>query len=259
LNRHLLFFIALCAYSNISMGACDNSFVEAVRHSLGYMMEQNQESEFVACKKFPPFKDMSIFVIAKRQEGTEIDDSETMGDYNLEIALIDNRTTKVLRRAFFKKRFISDGYRFDGIEIDTANYAIAPNVRAIGIRANYYIDLGFASSQSLSLFVPSGTTYKEVLSDADMRISYINTMSSCTNETRDAKRTVSISKEISEGYFDLIVRESLVDARMLEGPKPEDDCISKTEHQETKIYKLHFNGKNYVIPKEMSEFDCRIC
>lgn len=61
-------------------------------------MEQHQESEFVACKQFPSSTDMSIFAIAKRQEGTEIDDSETMGDYDLEIALIDNRTTKLLSK-----------------------------------------------------------------------------------------------------------------------------------------------------------------
>lgn len=170
-----------------------------------------------------------------------------------------NRTTKVLRRAFFKRRFLSDGYRFDGIEIDTANYTIAPNLRAIGLRANYHIDLGFTSSQSLTLFVPSGTTYKEVLSNADMVISFTKTWPSCTNETRDATRSVSISKEISEGYFDLIVRESLVDAREHKGLRPGDDCVTNIEHKETKTYTLRFKGRHYVIPTEMREFDCRIC
>jgi hypothetical protein len=257
LDKRILLVIGLCAYSNISMGGCDDSFVETIRHKLGYAVERNEWSEFVACKQFPSSE--GIFAIAKRQKGTEIGDSETMGDYNLEIALVDNRTTKVLRRAFFKQRFISDGYRFDGIEIDTANYAIAPNLRAIGIRANYHIDLGFTSSQSLTLFIPSGTTYKEVLSDAVMAISFTKNWPSCTNETREATRTVSIAKEISRGYFDHLVRESLVDAREHEGLKPGDDCISSIEHKETKTYTLRFDGKHYVIPKEMREFDCRIC
>jgi hypothetical protein len=195
LDRRLFLFIGLYAYSNFSIGACDASFVETVRHKLGYEAKQSESSEFVACKQFSPSKGESIFAIAKRQEGTEIGDSDTMGDYNLEIALVDNRTTKILRRAFFKQRFLSDGYRFDGIEIDTANYAIAPNLRAIGIRANYHLDMGFTWSQSLTLFAPSGTTYMEILSNADMAISYDMKWPSCTNKTREATRTVSISKK----------------------------------------------------------------
>ncbi|SFN54787.1 hypothetical protein SAMN05660284_01755 [Formivibrio citricus] len=251
--------VCLCLYSAVSLGACDDSFVAKVRRNFGYADGRNEWSEFVACKQYPPFEGKSIVAIAKRQAGTAIGDSETMGDYNLDIALVDNRTATVLKHAFFKRRFLSDGYRFDGIEIDTANYAVAPNLRAFGIRANFHIDLGFTSSQTLSLVIPSGKTFREVLSNADMNIIFTRNWPSCRNETREATRTLAISNQVTHGYFDLIVRETLVDTRERGDVKKTDECVSSVEHKETKTYILRFNGRHYVVPVNMREFDCRIC
>lgn len=262
MGRRFLFFLSLYIYSSISLGACSDSFIADARRVLGYADERNERSEFVACKKLPYSQDQSLIAIAKRQKGTEIGDSETMGNYNLDIALINDRTKAVLRRSFFRKRFMSTGYRFDGIKIDMANYTVAPNLRAIGIRANYHIDLGFTSSQSLSLYIPSGRTFMEILSDADMHIIYTKNWPSCQNETREATRTLAITEQITQGYFDLLVTETLVDTQEYESEKHSDNvnpCDSKVEHQETKKYILRFNGRRYGVPIEMRMFDCRIC
>jgi hypothetical protein len=258
MGRHFLILVSLCIYSSISFGVCSDSSIadtcDALRNTY-----KRERSRFAACKKLPYFENRSLIAIAERQEGTEIGDSDTMGIYDLNIDLIDDCTGTVLKSAYFERRFTSDGYRFDGIEIDTANYTVAPKLRAIGIRASYHIDLGFTSSQSLSLYVPSGSTFKEILSDATMSIFFTN--QALCSETREATRILAIKKQTTQDYFDLLVTETLVDTHEYENKKhggDESSCNYESE-QETKKYILRYDGSQYVIPREMSEFDCRLC
>lgn len=242
----------------LSFSACESSFINKVRYELGYLEELNENYNLVACKPLPNSPNQIIVAIARRQEGTEIDDSETMGDYNLDISLVNGKTGKTIIHKFIKQRFTWDGTRFGGIEIDTANYTVSSGLRAFGIRATYHTG-GFTSDQTLSLFAVNGKEINEVLSDAVMYIFFENKFSSCLNETRVSTRTVSVDTKKENGFYNLLVTEVLVDSHEESDREKIGECVWKIDNNEIKNYTLHFNGKKYVVPNEMKEFDCHIC
>ena len=241
----------------LSFAECENSFIDKVRNDFGYFEELNESEHLVACKLLPNFPNQVIVAIARRQKGTEIGDSDTMGDYNLDISLINEKTGKTIAHRFFKQRFHWDGTRFDGIKVDSGKYIVSSGSRAFGIRAQYATG-GFASNQTLSLFVVNGKNINEILSDADTNISFDNRYPSCRNDTRHFTRTVDIGKKKENGFYDLLVTEALVDSHEEDDKEKTGECIS-IDKKTVKKYTLHFDGKKYVVPHEMQYFDCRIC
>ena len=242
----------------IGLADCDEKLVDAVRGKLGYIEERDEYSEFIDCKKTPNNPRNSIIAIAKRKAGTEINDSPTMGDYNLDIVIANTSSGKIAHHHFHDSRFISDGFRLGGLSIDTGKYYISPGVRAFGIRTSHHIDAGFMSSQALSLYVLDKGNIREVLSDADLYIGYWMKATIDQTMKREANRVVEISKSLTNGFYDLQITESLVDSIEKDNELETKQDIINTE---IKKYKLQFNKKSrsYLIPNEMREFDCKVC
>lgn len=242
----------------LSFGACESSFIDKVRHGLGYLEELNENHHLVACKPLPNSPNQMVVAIARRQEGTEIGDSETMGNYNLDISLVSEATGKTIIHKFIKQRFFWDGTGFDGIEIDTAKYSVSTGLRAFGIRADYHTGTRLASNQTLSLFIVDGKEIREVLTDANMNIAFHTNYPQCSaNESREATRTLAIGTEKTNGFNNLLVTEVLVDSESEEDSAGE--CNQKVKKREIRKYILRFDGNKYVVPEEMKGPVCRVC
>lgn len=251
-------YLTIFICPGLSFGACESSFVNKVRHDLGYLEELNENHHLVACKPLPNSPNQIVVAIARRQAGTEINDSETMGDYSLDISLVDKETGRTVVHKFIKQRFIWDGTSFDGIEIDTAKYRVSPSLRAFGIRAKYHSGTRFASNETLSLFLVKDNEIREVLTDADMEIEFHTNYPECSpNESRVATRTLAIASEETNGFYNLLVTEVLVDSQ-----REEDEvgaCTQKVKNKKVKKYMLRFDGTKYVVPDDMKYFECRVC
>ena len=242
-----------CMFPCYLHAACEELFIKKVRFNLGIKYEINSSSEFISCKVMPGDSRKTIVAIAKRQVGTEINDSDTMGDYNLNLAIVDSKTRRVMIQRIYNKRFMSNGYRFDGIEVDSASYVVARKINVFGIKANSHMD--FTSSESLNLFVVRNNKIDEILSDADMHIWFDVRHPGCESDSRESIRIAANGMGKTKGFYDLVVTEKLVDT------KGEFDNPKCKPQQKIKIkkYILRFNGTRYVIPNEMKEFDCRVC
>ncbi|MBI3729025.1 MAG: hypothetical protein HY254_11935 [Burkholderiales bacterium] len=257
----LALILLLMLFSNASFAACEEAFVDEVRRGLGYIEERHEISQFVVCKPMPDAPGISIVAIARLQKGSEVGNSDVMGEYNLDISLVNTSSGDTIAHQFYPRRFVWDGTRFGGIEIDTANYKITSSGRAFGIRSSEG-GTGFSYHQSLSLYILRGKSLLEILSNAPIIESFNKRFPQCMNETRTGTRTINMAKKKKNGHFDLLVSEELVDTRdeRIKGATlDEDDCQVKVIKREIKKYLLRFDGKRYVIPREMVDFECRIC
>ncbi|MFZ6873866.1 hypothetical protein ACO0LF_17560 [Undibacterium sp. Di27W] len=255
------FLSLLMTYSLAAYGACNDQFIDEVRHGLGYHEELYYRDRLTACTPHPAMLGVNIVAIARRQKGTEIGDSDVMGTYSLDISLVNDKTGKTLKHQLFPKKLYWDGTEFDGMRIDTTNYNIATGVRAFGIRVGYST-ARFAYEEPLSIFMVRGSKIVEVLSNADMLIHFDRRIRECRNEARDATRTIGISSGRTHGFYDLLVTEELIDTHeelMQDENSESNSCQTKVDKKEIKKYLLRFDGKKYVIPQEMTSFECRIC
>lgn len=236
-----------------AFGTCAPEFIEHVIQSLGYSTPENFNEEYVACKVYPALEHASIIAIASKQPNMQKAEDE---NYNLDIALVDINSEKVLAHKFYEAKLPNGGGpRLTGIKIDTAKYVVSPNSRAFGIRAS--LNMGFTSSEELSLFLLRDKDIVTILSGAEMHIFFTNRWPLCKQQTREAERILIIDKILTNGFYDLLVKERVTDS---EGRTDQfGNCELVPINKKVKQYRLKYDGMQYVIPMEMRDFDCRVC
>jgi len=248
-----LFLIIVFGYALSAFSACDPALIAHVSRHLVHVEFEDSDFKYVACKPHPDIKNASIVAIASKQLSLPSADDE---NYNLNIALVDTNSEKILVHKFYEAKLPNGGGpRLTGIEVDTAKYFVSPGSRAFGIRAN--LSMGFTSSQELSLFLIRDKHFEEILSGAEMQIFFTNRWPSCKEKNREAKRTLGIDKNLTDGFYDLLVTERLTDSE--EHTDRSGDCNLVVTNVETKKYRLKYDGTRYVIPNEMRQFDCKVC
>jgi len=201
-------------------------------------------------KPLPGIPGAKIVAEACLQRG--IEDAEN-DSYDLHLTITGRKPEMTAH--FARKLSNGGGVRFTDMKIDTARYEVAPGLRAFGIRAGW--SMSFASSDLLSLFIVQGSEIREILSDAAMRIYFTNRGSPCMRKNRQAERIIVIDKRRNHGFFDLLVKETLDDWD--EEADAQGNCDDTPVHRQQRVYRLQFDGKQYNIPAEMANFDCRLC
>ena len=138
----------------------------------------------------------------------------------------------------------SDAMRFDGIAIDTANYALARGVRAFGVRTRHSHLGGISSSdETLRLYVPQGSVLKPVLAELTMNTSANDRGGEC-NEARGTARTVAIGSASNQGYAQLFVSEVSTRQEVKTRKGRWTEAVSRSSRR----YVLPFDGTQYVLP-----------
>ena len=206
--------------------------------------------DIVKCKVLPDDPGKIIVVLFYGYEG-QADANEKHFDVEI---LIGNYDGEVFSRLYQKDAYNQDeGFIFTA-GIDTARYWLAPGVRAFGVTvprsgfSHLYSENNF---QTLRLYTAVGKNIVQVMDEIviDDHARTIDYNEACDGETNtNWRRVLSIGSKKNQGYADIIVNESknTKEVRLVKGKCKESD--KKKKHQ----YILHFDGKAYSIPAELS-------
>ncbi|MEE9361222.1 MAG: hypothetical protein V3U92_01340 [Cellulophaga sp.] len=201
------------------------------------------KTDFISSKVQPHNPNETIVVIP-----------EIAGDYdehhfvlNSYIVLVNNTTGKITHKYFESSKtndWESDALILSEITIDTAPYILAENKRAFGIRVFHYTmsQPNPYSNKNISLFVKSGDTLKNILKNYNVMNSRGRWDTDCVGKSTDIKSTLIISKEKTNGYFNILVKSKIIKTTNFEDENGDCDDKEKVTTDETL---LKFNGEEY--------------
>lgn len=232
----------------------DSQLIDTVRSDSDETYAETVRGETFVVRKdlltTPPF---SVFAEASPQEKVRNAQDE---NYDLYVSLNDTRSGTLVASAFFKEKLPNGGGpKLQGIALDNQAYTLSPQLQAFGLRAKF--GMGFTRSEELNLFIVKDKEVVNILSGAEMQIFFTNRGATCHLQTREAKRTLAIARDITNGFHDLLVHEKTVDSSEREDKT--GNCTLKPFEVKRKTYRLRYNGVEYPIPHDMKEFDCRVC
>jgi hypothetical protein len=196
------------------------NIIGKVVHNLS-LKSDRIDTVFSVIKSHPENKNATIVLLALPQG-----DDEDFQIYDTYLVIADTKTGAILYSIFESERYTSDAVRLTGLQIDTAPYRLAANVRAIGIRAHY---TGSSrpnpyGEETLSLYIPQGKTFTKVLDDFVTYQSNGEWDTNCAGNFSTSKSVLVISTEKTNGYNNIQVNTKTTNT---ENIPQNDDCIAK--------------------------------
>lgn len=234
------------AESPLPPPTCAENLPKLVARKLGYLNDPPMH----ACKPIPnaPGTTIIAFAALTLESGTETDSD--MGEYDLDVLIVATDTGAVLSRLLVEKAYTSDAWQLSSINIDTARYLLAPGIRAFGVRVDHSGSsrVSPAGESVLSLFVERGAKLQRVLADLPVASSNGDWDGNCAGQFSDVERRIGLASSRSNGLADLVVT-TLTSRRWTRMKK--DECVDDKTHKSLQRALLRFDGKNYVIPREL--------
>ena len=250
---HLSVFVLSAALSLPAWGTC--SWKDEDRH-LKISHVPAAVGHYVACKSAPGLH-RDIWAVAAPRDSS---DEATTDNYDLFLWLEDPTNRNSIAKGHFAGLLSNGGGpKLEGIEIDTGQYVVAPGVRAFGVRARNSMTVFKVPTdgEELSLFVVRGKDIVSVLPHADMRLSYSNRGDDCDEQRRDVVRVLVVDETITNGFRDLLVKETITDSAGRQ--EASGECRVTPTNVKTVEHRLRYDGRKYVVPSDMREVDCRVC
>ncbi|RKF02740.1 hypothetical protein C8N26_2729 [Tenacibaculum lutimaris] len=197
-----------------------------------------------AFKTLPNRPNEAIVVIPEIVEGSEEEHYFTL---NTHIAYVNIENRQVLFHYFESAEtngWTSDAIMLTEIVIDTAPYTITENERAFGVKTHFVGSsrVNPYENESLSLFIIANNNLQKVLHNFEIIDNGGEWDGNCHGEFITEKRTLIISEEKNNGYFDILVKHKITNNIAFEDEN--GDCKSK-DTITTKTSVLKFDGKTY--------------
>lgn len=198
----------------------------------------NVKTDYVTITNHPDNPDDFIIVLPEVVE--EADDYFKLNNH----IVIVNGSSGELMQKYNDKGLTSDAIEISNISIDTARYMVAENQRAFGVRVSYRNNSqpNPYNNETLSLFVKSGDALHTILKHYNAKEYTGEWDTRCAGEFTDVKNTFIMSKEKTNGYFNVVVKSDETYTHSFLDKNGE--CIA-TEKLSTKETVLKFNGKVY--------------
>jgi hypothetical protein len=218
--------------------------IEDVKLQLG-LENAKLNTRLLTSKRNPANKQETIIVIP--EYGTLYDD-EMHFNLNTYIVIVNNITGKITHKYFERSKtngWVSDAIYLSEITIDTAPYIVAIDKRAFGIRVYYYNSSkpNPFSNKTISLFVKSGDTLKNVLHNYEVMNYGGEWDSDCEGEFTEEKKILIISEKSTNGYFNISVKNTIVYS--VNHTSEDGDCDTEKEVVIKKT-SLKFDGETYT-------------
>lgn len=191
--------------------------------------------------QLPYNKDETVVVIPKI--GEQDDDYTAIDSY---VALVNNKTNKI--KSLFFESYKTNGWESDAIfiyemSIDTTTYSLDNKTKAFGVvlksrnmsQPNPYYD------KSISLFIQKGDSLLNVLKNFEIYSYGGETNMKCYADFYETVNSLSMSQNISNGFFDILVTSTSKEIlfREIESDCDESIASSKESHSVLKF----INGK----------------
>lgn len=204
------------------------------------------------CKPWPGSKRLAAAMAFERGQYPD-------RNWTVVLALLDGKTLRVQHsRRFEVEEDALNRIGPGSLRLDTANYALAPGIRALGLRYDNFGPGPSAADGSqgdeLILFVPEGRSLRPVLGTAMARSRAITgCLRSCPDAiVETASFTLAIGPRGPSGWNDLHVTATV------ERDGPEDDkTIDRTPKRLQQVYR--YEGRQYKLLSPALDWDDYCC
>lgn len=215
---------------------------------------ERPEADYVNCKAWPAHDnwDITLQALFRLDPSYAYNAGIRQGTYDIDLRVVDREDTGVLARYPRIGLYHSAELLLSNLEIDTGRYKVTPDNQAFGIRALFMREDGETDTrQALTLYLKEGAQLRPVLDNLGT-LKITNARGNrCEGNTLYVERTVEISKEMTQGYADLIVRSvnKTMPQKMVNG-----QCTSHTMEGKRSQQVIKYNGKQYVVPANLKAF-----
>ena len=200
------------------------------------------KNEFVALNEIPNNPNETILVIPEI-----VEEDEHYFELNSHILIIDSKTGKIKSKYFESSKtneWYSDAIQLVEISIDTAPYIITNKNRAFGIKVRY-VGSSHANPYekvTLSLFYEEKESIKQVLKNFTIKQFNGEWDTDCEGEFMKQNKIFIISKNKTNGYFDIMIKNTISNSKAF--LNEQNECDEK-ETTSTKKIILRYNGTIY--------------
>ena len=186
--------------------------------------------ELIAEKVVPTDSNESILVLPYYTFNDESSFSLTIW-----LVRVDNRDGTIKNKTFLLDW--SDAIVLTKFTIDTAPYQITPKTRAFGLRTLYRGSSAPNpySSETITLFIDEKDSFKTVLENFEVNMFQGEWDTNCTGEFTEHSKILILRKKITGGYFDILVKNKLVETSSFIDELGECDSTPTSKVVKTKL------------------------
>lgn len=224
---------------------CDHS--DLVEKVIAQTDIVNREQARIACKIDPANTSNVIMAYA---QWIPVKDEPESGSYYLTLLKFNRNTLQVNYRYLARKAIVSDAISLDSIELDTANYKISNQQRALGVRLNYsgHSQPNPYSMQLLNLY--DLQQKKQVLDSLIVERYRAETDTRCAAAVEERESILRMLNSTSKNYYDIQVKSSLHKSKFY---GTYDDCHETKQKPTEQVMTLKFDGRQYLIPAKFKD------
>ena len=176
-------------------------------------------------------------------------DAPDDGAIDLDVAVLETHSGRVMQHLHEPGAWISDAMHFDGAGLDAADYALAPGVRAFGMRASSHHQ-GCAASEDevLRLYeIRGGELVRATGEDLVMKRSI--SWCGCQDDSSALTRTLAIAPTGSHDHADLVLQEKRRTEHAERDDKAPEGCRTTVKQAQRRVV-LRFDGRSYAVPAD---------
>lgn len=207
----------------------------------------NREQARIACKIDPTNASNVIMAYA---QWIPVKDEPESGTYYLTLLKFNRNNLQVNYHYLVRNELVSDAISLDSIELDTANYKISNQQRALGLRLHYsgHSQPNPFSMQLLNLY--DLQQKKQILDSMIVERYRAETDTRCAADVEERKSILRMLNSTSKNYYDIQVNSSVAKSKF---HGTYDDCHETKQKPTGQVFTLKFDGKQYMIPTKFKD------
>ncbi|MHC5150686.1 PA3715 family protein [Stenotrophomonas rhizophila] len=197
------------------------------------------------CRRWPARPELTLVATPVWRDG-----DHDARDGDVEVLVIDSDTLATRAWTVLPGALDSDAIFFDGMQLDTARYLLAPDTLAFGLRVQRRNGSGPNpfSEEQLHLLAVQADTLRTLGPPMVLRRFQAEWDTRCAGESTDVTRTVAVGSKGQHGLADLILRERRVTTHSwMDG----DTCRDQDTPVDGERRVLRFDGRRYAVPEAL--------
>jgi len=238
---------ALCLLAQFPLAAhaaCDSGLAERMQAKLH--PDRMLDHGLTACRAWRGIPRGVVVVLPMPRAGT----LPGVIDYDVDVLLLqeptNGNTERAVVLAHWYKRYAlrQDHVRIEDIRIDTTHYALAPQLRAFGVRVLYRDDWPArpVASETLSLYARRGDTLEQVLADQEVSYDRGEWQAVCEGRFDTLRSNLNVEASSHHGLRDIGIDTTTTRSRAV---MEDGQCLSQAATPEFSRALLHFDGERY--------------
>ncbi|MER9068898.1 hypothetical protein NKH84_20385 [Mesorhizobium sp. M0902] len=232
------------AYPKARRSADGTSFRLAPHTSIASTLPESEAPFGLVCKIWPAHVDLLLVAVPliDRANGDHLH----VGD--IELLVVDRNTLRVRQRLLQPGLMTDDMIVIEKVEFDTGRYALAPDVRAFGLRiemAHYSLTAPFTETD-LRLYALADDALRLVLDGLVVAGHSGDSDGSCAGYFHSSRVSLAISPASHHGYHDI----TAVERSNIDNPSPDQngECQSHPGKPVKRTYRMRYDGSRYAVP-----------